>query len=261
MRLAYEVVGEGEPVTFLHGFSQGGAAWRELVELLPAGRYQSILVDIRGHGQSEVPPQAPHTVDACTRDLVALWEHLGVERTHLVGYSMGGRLALFAASREPERIQTLLTIGAHAGLEGEERERRRRADDELARRIEQQGIEWFVDHWQALPMFQGLGRRGPEFLKELRRLRLRNRPEGLAASLRGMGPGACEPFWGELAAIRSPSLFVAGGLDERYSRVAERLRESVAGSKAVTVDDAGHSAHMELPDAFAVILETHLSSR
>lgn len=265
MRLAYEVAGEGDGgagwVTFLHGFSQGGAVWREVVELLPSRRHRCLLVDTRGHGGSQAPAGVPHTLEACTADLVRLWDHLGLDRTHLVGYSMGGRLALYAASQHPQRVLSLLTIGAHAGLEGTERERRRVADQELAGRIEQEGMEWFVDHWQALPMFRGLERRGPGYLAALRALRLRNRPQGLAASLRGMGPGACEPFWPDLGAIGCPATFVAGSTDTRYVAFARRLGESVSSGRAAVVEGAGHSVHMEMPEAFSALLSDHLSSR
>jgi 2-succinyl-6-hydroxy-2,4-cyclohexadiene-1-carboxylate synthase len=265
VRLAFEVAGDGsvgaEPVTFLHGFSQGGAAWREVVELLPEGRFKCVMVDLRGHGASQLPPGAPHTLEACTGDLVGLWDHLEMESVHLVGYSMGGRLALFAASRHPDRVRSLVTIGAHAGLDGPERQQRRRADEELATRIEQEGMEWFVDNWQALPMLRGLERRGTSYLAALRALRLRNRPRGLASSLRGMGPGVCEPFWPDLGRITCPATFVAGGEDQRYAQLARRLSESVPNGRSVVVEGSGHSVHMEKPQIFAELLVNHLSSR
>jgi 2-succinyl-6-hydroxy-2,4-cyclohexadiene-1-carboxylate synthase len=265
VRLAFEVAGDGsvgaDPVTFLHGFSQGGAAWREVVELLPKGRYRCVLVDLRGHGASQLPVDAPHTLEACSGDLVRLWDHLGMDSVHLVGYSMGGRLALYVASRHPDRMRSLLTIGAHAGLEGTEREQRRRADEELAARIEQQGMEWFVENWQALPMFRGLERRGPAYLAALRALRLRNRPQGLAASMRGMGPGVCEPFWPDLAGISCPATFVAGGDDHRYVQLSQRLSESVPNGRPAVIEGSGHSVHMEMPQVFADLLHRHLSNR
>jgi 2-succinyl-6-hydroxy-2,4-cyclohexadiene-1-carboxylate synthase len=184
-----------------------------------------------------------------------------MESVHLVGYSMGGRLALYAASRHPDRVRSLVTIGAHAGLDGPERQQRRRADEELAARIEQEGMEWFVDNWQALPMLRGLERRGPAFLAALRALRLRNRPQGLAGSLRGMGPGVCEPFWPDLGRITCPATFVAGAEDQRYAQLAQRLSETVPNGRPAIVDGSGHSVHMEQPQVFADLLQNHLSSR
>ena len=135
VRLNYEVMGEGSPVTLLHGFTQSGRSWHEIVSKMPEG-WQWILPDLRGHGATQTKPGAPHTMEACAADLEMLWDHLGIARTHLVGYSMGGRLALHVAASRPRRVLSLLTIGAHAGLEEDAREGRRRGDEALAERIE-----------------------------------------------------------------------------------------------------------------------------
>src|SRR3989440_724230 len=118
----------------------------------------------RDHGETQTAPGAPCSMDACTEDLLALWDGLGVERTHLAGYSMGGRLALHVAARHPERVLSLVTIGAHAGLDDSAREGRRNGDEALAERIERDGIEAFGDHWGALPLFAGLERPGPAYV-------------------------------------------------------------------------------------------------
>src|SRR6266705_2117225 len=145
VRLNYFDSGEGTPVTLLHGCTQ----------------------------------------NARTPDLEMLWDQPGIARTHLVGYSMGGRLALHVAVKRPERLLSLITIGAHAGLEEEAREGRRRGDEALAQRIEADGVGAFVNYWSSLPMFAGLERRGPSFVAQARAERMNNRAAGLAESLRG----------------------------------------------------------------------------
>jgi 2-succinyl-6-hydroxy-2,4-cyclohexadiene-1-carboxylate synthase len=243
-----------ETVTLLHGFTLTGESWAELVRHMPAG-WRWLTPDVRGHGSAET---APCTMDDCLADLVAMWDHVGVERSHVVGYSMGGRLALHVAVRLPERTRSLLTIGAHAGLDPDAREARRRADETLAQRIEREDIEPFVRYWEALPIFAGIARRGPEFAGWLHSLRLSNRPAGLAASLRGMGAGAMEPLWSELGAIHVPTTFVAGDQDGAFMAVALRMAEHVSGSRLSTVPDSGHAVHFEQPEAMAGILADHL---
>jgi 2-succinyl-6-hydroxy-2,4-cyclohexadiene-1-carboxylate synthase len=179
VRLSYFVSGEGTPVTLLHGFTQNGRSWLELISRMPQG-WMWIVPDLRGHGQTRTRPDAPCTMDACTRDLEMLWDHLGVTRTHLAGYSMGGRLALHVAARRRERILSLLTIGAHAGLEEEARAGRQRGDDALAHRIETDGLEAFVKYWSDLPLFAGLERRGPAFVAQVRAERMASHVAGLA---------------------------------------------------------------------------------
>ena len=243
-----------EVVTLLHGFTLAGASWDELTAKMPPG-WKSITPDLRGHGTAMV---APATMDACVADLVALWDNLGVERSHVVGYSMGGRLALHVAVRLPERTRSLFTIGAHAGLETEARVARRDADEVLAQRIEAEGVESFVRYWEALPMFADIARRGPRLLAWLHAMRVANTPEGLAASLRGMGAGAMEPVWNELESIACPATFVAGEQDQAFVAHARRLAATVPGSRLEIVAGSGHSVQFEQPDAIASSLADHL---
>ena len=151
VRLNYFVSGDGPPVTLLHGFTQSGRSWREVISRMPEG-WKWIVPDLRGHGETVTRPGAPCSLDACTGDLVALWQELDLGRTHLVGYSMGGRLALHIAASRPERLLSLLTIGAHAGLDDDARAGRRQGDEALAERIEKDGIASFVDYWGSLAL-------------------------------------------------------------------------------------------------------------
>jgi 2-succinyl-6-hydroxy-2,4-cyclohexadiene-1-carboxylate synthase len=258
VRLSYFVLGEGTPVTLLHGFTQNGRSWLEIISRMPAG-WMWIVPDLRGHGETRARRGTPCTMNSCTADLEMLWDHLGVPATHLVGYSMGGRLALHVAARRPKRILSLLTIGAHAGLEEEAREGRRRGDEGLAERIEQDGLEAFVNYWGALPLFAGLERRGPAFVAQVRAERLTNHVAGLACSLRGMGAGAMDPLWDDLAGVVFPCTFVAGQLDHGYVASARRLASIVPHGRVEVVPRAGHTVHLERPDAFARVLEDHLA--
>ena len=233
-------------LTLLHGFTQHGSSWSELASLLPAVRI--IAPDLGGT-----------TMEDCERDLLEFWDREGVPRSHLAGYSMGGRLALFVATRQPGRLLSLTVISAHAGLEGEDRERRRERDEALAAEIESRGIEWFANHWSGLPLFAGLGRRGPGFQARVLEQRLQNSPEHLAAVLRGMGPGSAPSVWGELGSITIPALFIAGSEDGDYPELAERMAAAVPEGRAAIVPGAGHSVHLEDPKAAAGLLSTQLA--
>lgn len=259
VRLSYFVSGEGTPVTLLHGFTQSGRSWMEVISKMPEG-WMWIVPDLRGHGETRTRPGAPCSMDSCTRDLVMLWDHIGVAQTHLVGYSMGGRLALHVAARRPERILSLLTIGAHAGLDEGAREGRRQGDEALAQRIEQDGLEAFVKHWSSLPLFAGLERRGPTFVAQARAERMTNHVAGLACSLRGMGAGVMEPLWDDLSTLSFPCTFVAGQLDHGYVTSARRLASTVRQGRVEVVPRAGHTVHQERPEAFARLLEAHLAA-
>src|SRR5215472_6904653 len=109
-----------ELVTCVHGFTQHGDSWDELRSLVRGGRHW-LTPDVTGA-----------TLAEAEAELLAVWERHGVERADLVGYSQGGRIALFAAAGHPDRVRTLTTIGAHAGLDGEQRVERAAADRALA---------------------------------------------------------------------------------------------------------------------------------
>ena len=258
--IAYETGGEGsELVTFLHGFTQRGRSWNEVIDLLGRGR-RWLVVDLRGHGETREAEGAPVTMSACAQDLLAVWDELGVPRSHVVGYSMGARLALHVAVNAAERVRGLAAVAPHAGLRAAaERAQRRAHDDDLADRIESNGIEWFADYWSALPIFSGLARRGPEYVEAIRRGRLLNRPEGLAASLRGMGLGAMDELWSGLPKVVAPALMVAGERDNRAAVTAE-LAEATPGAELALFEDTGHCVHMERPAKFAARLAGFLDA-
>jgi 2-succinyl-6-hydroxy-2,4-cyclohexadiene-1-carboxylate synthase len=237
-----------ETVTCVHGFSQRGESWDEVRALVP-GERRWLTPDLRAT-----------TLAGAEAELLDLWEREQVERTHLVGYSQGGRVALHLAAGRPERLRSLTTIGAHAGLDDGARAARLEADLALADRIEREGIDWFAAYWAALPLFAGLARRGDAFLARLDAGRRQNDPRHLAAMLRGMGAGATEPFWDRLGRADVPALVVAGAEDERYVAFAHRLVETLPRARLALVPDAGHAAHVERPAAFAALLAAHLDA-
>ena len=235
-------------MTCLHGFSQHGSSWHELAALVPGG-YRWLTPDVHAA-----------TLPEAEAELLELWEREGVQRSHLIGYSQGGRIALWVACNHPERLLSLTTIGAHAGFDGDARARRREEDGALADRIEHEGIDWFAAHWAALPMFAGLARRSAAFLLQLDAARRQNDPAQLAAQLRGMGAGATQPFWDLLGRISVRTLLVAGGDDTRYVAFAGRLCFAIRDAEVAVISGAGHAAHLERPAAVAGVLATHLAA-
>jgi 2-succinyl-6-hydroxy-2,4-cyclohexadiene-1-carboxylate synthase len=238
-----------EVVTCLHGFSQRGESWRELASLVP-GELRWLMPDLEAT-----------TLDAAIAEILQLWRREAVERSHLLGYSAGGRLALRFAVRHPERLRTLTLIGAHAGFEGASRLARLKADEALAERIERDGADWFADYWRSLPIFAGLARRRPDLQGSLDAARRAQDPQHLGAALRGLGGAAGEPSWDLLSGIKVPTLVIAGAEDPPYVEHAHRLARLIPSSRAEIVPDSGHAAHLENPSIVAALVAAHLSSR
>ena len=245
--LATERVGVGSPVMLVHGFTQTGRSWQPVVDRL-GGLHTFTLVDVPGHGRSS-------GVRAGLVDGAELLASAG-GRGAYVGYSLGGRLCLHLALAHPELVAQLVLVGATAGLESDdERARRRLADDDLAGRLEAEGVEPFLRWWLDQPLFAtlpaeaaGLGRR------------LVNTADGLASSLRLAGLGTQEPLWGRLAELDMPVLVMAGELDTRFAAAGRRLAAAVGpNAELVLVPGAGHACHLERPDAFCLTVADFLS--
>jgi len=236
-----------ERLVLLHGFTQTGRSWLDLAQQL-ADRFEVLLIDAPGHAGSA-------TIEC------GLWEaaDLIVEEggpAVYVGYSMGARLALHAALAHPEAVQRLVLVGGTAGISSDdERVQRRRDDEQLAQRLERDGLERFLDHWLANPLFAGLP---PE--RAQRADRLRNSVPGLASSLRRCGTGMQDDLWPRLGELEMPVFLMAGEHDHKFAGIAERM-QTMIGSNALVhlVRDAGHTAHLEQPDEFLRAVRQWLS--
>ena len=258
LRLNVHVQGAGEPLLMIHGFTGSIEAWGEELISGLAGAYQVMAVDLLGHGESDIS-EAPERYRAheLVRDLEQVLDAMAVERARWLGYSMGGRIALAAAATAPTRVSGLVLESASPGLATEqERRARRRADEALAEGILLGGMEAFVDHWMGLPLFATQGKLPPRVLEANRERRLRNRPEALAACLRGMGTGAQPSFWESLSGIDVPTLLLAGEEDGKFTRIARDMADRMPRSVLRIVPKAGHAIHLENPFAWLAAVRT-----
>lgn len=238
----------GRPVVALHGFTGSSVTMRPLTRPLTDNR-RVATVDLPGHGRSILDDAQAygfdHTVDAVARVI----DQHGLGPSHVVGYSMGGRIGLGLTVRHPECVASLALVGASPGLsDPAERSARRRADDELADDLLEHGLPAFVDRWMASPLFASQERLGADSLAAARAQRLTNDPDGLAASLRGAGTGAQQSYWHDLAGIDVPVLLLVGDEDPKFRAIAMRMAAGLLRSAIEVVPEAGHAAHLENPD-------------
>ncbi|QED49064.1 2-succinyl-6-hydroxy-2,4-cyclohexadiene-1-carboxylate synthase [Cytobacillus dafuensis] len=250
----------GRPLLLLHGFTGNGASWREFETQWQDYSYL-ISVDIIGHGKTDSPKELhKYEIESAASDLYTLLEEMKIEQTDLLGYSMGGRLALTFALLYPEKVRKLILESSSPGLETDmEREARRLQDEKLANRIQVQGIEEFVDYWENIPLFESQKRLPEMIRRKLRMERLMNSTVGLMNSLKGMGTGSQPSWWGKLEKLTAPVLFITGSIDEKFCRIAERMQKEVKNGEWITVDDCGHAIHVEKPKIFGTIVREFLS--
>lgn len=242
VRSYYRSVGSGAPLVMLHGFTGSGASWEPFLDALSA-QFRVILPDIIGHGHTD-SPAAPdrYQIEQAADDIAALVQ----EPFYLLGYSMGGRLALTLADRYPQQVRALILESATAGFRSaEERAERRASDEALAARIEQHGLAWFVDYWGQLPLW---AHQSAEMRERLHATRMHNNLIGLANSLRGMGTGAMPALWDRLPQMTMPALLLVGELDTKFTGINREMAQLLPRSELRIVARAGHAIHVEQPE-------------
>lgn len=250
-RYHVEVSGAGEPILLLHGFTGDVSIWRDSRSALD-NRYQVISIDILGHGKSDKPSTVvPYQMESIASDIVQLLDSLSVYQTHLLGYSMGGRLALYLAIHYPDRFSSLILESASPGLATEqEREDRRDRDNALADKIEANEIQWFVDFWEGLSLWDSQKSLSNDVLLNQRAQRLQNDPQGLANSLRGMGTGVQPSLWDRLPEITLPTQLIVGEFDSKFIGINQHMTQLMSNATMTTITNAGHTVHLENPKAF-----------
>jgi len=236
----------GTAILALHGFTGSGADWSPIAESLAR---PVLAPDLLGHGGSPAPADAgAYRIEEVVEHCLAWCEPRS--RWIVMGYSMGGRVALRLAAALGDRLRGLGLISPSPGVEAAAARAARAARDaELADAIEQHGVAWFTERWAEHPIIRTQAQIPEPTRTAMQRRRLRNRPAGLAGSLRGMGQGAVTPAWHALPAIRSPTLWITGDLDPQYTRIAARGIAMLPNGRHVTVADAGHCTHLEAIEA------------
>jgi 2-succinyl-6-hydroxy-2,4-cyclohexadiene-1-carboxylate synthase len=234
-------------IVLLHGFTHTCRSWDPVIAALPE-RYRCIAPDIRGHGAAA--DAQPVTLDAVIEDVQAV---AGRDRFTLVGYSMGGRLALHVAIREPDRVERLVLIGASPGIEDKvERADRLGEDEALALRVEQSRIEEFAASWATETHV--LAGQPASISGEVHADRLRNTPAGLAAALRGLGTGALPSLWTRLGELTMPVVLVVGERDQKFQAIARSMAGGLADATVRVIAGCGHAVHLEAPAAVAALI-------
>jgi 2-succinyl-6-hydroxy-2,4-cyclohexadiene-1-carboxylate synthase len=239
------------PLLLLHGFTGSGDSWASFISVI-SHHYSVITVDILGHGRSASPLDPKrYAMSLVAADLIALLDAWQIGRAVVLGYSMGGRLALYLACHYPERFSQLVLESSSPGLATEgERNARRQQDEALADWIETHGIEPFVARWEALPLWVSQKQLHEEIRQRLRQQRLQNNPVGLANSLRGMGTGVQPSLWPELPTLTLPTLLLAGEMDTKFAAINQQMVAQLGNGRLQIVPQAGHTIHLEQPDKF-----------
>ncbi len=237
-----------ESVVLLHGFSGTRRMWDGVIAALDEERYRPLALDLPGHGAA-ADAQRPITFAGCVADVLAR----SPERFTLCGYSLGGRVALHVALAAPERVARLVLVSASAGISDDaERAERRGADHALADELERAPLEQFIERWRTQPLFAAEPPAVGALAREDQR---RNRPDALAAVLRGVGTGEMLPLWDRLGELAMPVAVVVGERDAKFRALGGRMVELLPDAELIVLA-GGHGLPLENPRGVSRALAT-----
>ena len=260
LALYYDRYGFGPPVVLLHGFTGSRTSWTDFVREINS-EFCTLSFDLIGHGRSGSPAEkARYQMDQAVDDLVAAVKTIGFDKAVWVGYSLGGRTALQVWNRHPEVVSALVVEGASPGIQDNlERRSRVESDEHLATEILERGMEWFVEYWEALPLWHSQNQTLSASMKTaIRAQRMAQREIGLANSLVGMGTGAQSWIGDDLQAITVPTLLVTGERDKKFIDISHEMATRISSAVRVDIGLAGHAAHVENPVEFNSVVREFL---
>lgn len=248
---------EGDPrnpsILFLHGFMGDRFEFKQATTIL-SKQFYCVAIDLLGHGQTKAIDQGTdrdqdYTIESTANFIIKFLDLLGVERCFLVGYSMGGRLALYLALHFPQYFSRVVLESASAGLRTEvERSDRRSLDRQLAAKLETGDFRLFLENWYRQPVFASL-RSHPNFAQMLEQ-RLNNSPSQLAKSLRNLSLGTQPSLWEKLSENEIPLLLFAGELDPKFVQINRQMEKLCKFSKLEIIPSCSHNIHFQIPSLF-----------
>ncbi|HEY9673509.1 MAG TPA: 2-succinyl-6-hydroxy-2,4-cyclohexadiene-1-carboxylate synthase [Waterburya sp.] len=237
-------------ILFLHGFMGDSHEFDDVISLL-CDQFCSLTIDLPGHGKTRIlAGEECYTMPATAQALIHLLDQLKVETCALVGYSMGGRLALYLSLHFPQRFSKVVLESTSPGLKTQrDRSERIQRDFQLARQLEQSDFSAFLLQWYNQPIFNSL-KKNSRF-DALVKNRLKNSPCELAKSLRNLSTGCQPSLWEKLHENENPWLLLVGEYDAKFIAINSEMAKVCPSAKLELVSHCGHNIHFENPKLFA----------
>jgi pimeloyl-ACP methyl ester carboxylesterase len=260
VRLWYEETGSGSPVLFIHEFAGDHRSWEPQVREL-CRRHRCIAYDARGYPPSDVPEEPErYSQERAVADAVAVLDHLGIERAHVVGLSMGGFCTLHLGLSHPHRAHSLLVAGCGYGAHPDQRETFTAESEANARSFEAEGSAATAERYMAGPARLTYRRKDPRGWEESRRWLAGHSPRGSALTLRGVQvrrPSLYDLTY-RLRGLAVPTLLVIGDRDEQGLDATLMLQRAIPNAAMAVLPRTGHACNLEEPALFNRLLADFL---
>jgi 2-succinyl-6-hydroxy-2,4-cyclohexadiene-1-carboxylate synthase len=243
----------------LHGFTGSSSDWLNVCFQFDTG-FNVYAIDLIGHGKSDSPNDVSYySSGSQANQIKCVIEKFKGEKNVLLGYSMGGRLALTNAISYPDLIDGLILESSTAGIDDEnEQKKRTERDTKLAEMIMTKPIEEFISSWMDQELFGTLKRFSNSKLDEMKKEKSKSSRTGLANSLRGFSTGLMKFSKDDLKCLKFPVLLLSGQLDSKFTKINSNLQKQFANAKHSVVKTSGHNTHLEEPKHFIQIVNKFL---
>lgn len=244
-------------ILFLHGFMGNSNEFNQVISLL-SNQFRCLSVDLPGHGKTKVlDGEACYTMSNTATGLINLLEQLNVEKCYLIGYSMGGRLALYLTLHFSTYFSKVVLESASPGLKTKrDQSERIQQDIELAHKLEISDFLSFLLNWYNQPFFTSI-KKHPAF-DALIASRLQNNPQELAKSLRNLSTGYQPSLWEKLKENETSILLLVGEYDQKFREINSEMAKLCKFIKLEIVSDCGHNIHFENPQKFVESVQKFL---
>jgi 2-succinyl-6-hydroxy-2,4-cyclohexadiene-1-carboxylate synthase len=244
-------------ILFLHGFMGDSHEFNEVISLL-SDQFCCLAVDLPGHGKTRVMgPEECYTMPNTAHALMNWLDQLGINKCFLVGYSMGGRLALYLTLHFPQRFYKVVLESASPGLKSNRDQLERiQGDLELAHKLETSDFLAFLSSWYNQPLFSSLKKHAD--FERLIENRLQNNPLELAKSLRNLSTGCQPSLWDKLKQNKNPLLLLVGEYDAKFRVINSEMARLCDSAKLEIASNCGHNIHFENKKRFVKLAQDFL---
>ena len=226
--------------------------FQEVADLLQKN-FCCLLIDLPGHGKTEVSSDIDYQMPEVAQGIVELLAELKIKQCFLVGYSMGGRLALYLTIYFPQYFAKVVLESASPGLKtSAARKNRIKQDLKLVTKLKSQSFTLFLQQWYSNPLFATFVKHS-NYQQAIAK-RLNNNPDKLAKSLQYMGLGVQPSLWSKLEAIKIPLLPIVGECDRKFIAINQEIAALSINSNLKVVKNTDHNVHFEQPEIFAQLV-------
>ena len=250
----YEITGNGKWLTMVHGAGDNLGMWWNQVPVF-SRKYRLLAYDVRGYGQTETPSEG-YSMDILVEDLYQLLKALGIYETYLLGYSMGGRVALGLTLAHPGMVKALILTNSPVvpiQRNAEQMKEMMKLREERMKAAEKQGRAPAMDDMTTMVFSPGWPEKHMDVIGQYRKTRLNNDPGASTIAMRSMVMGATPP---DVSSIKCPTLIIGGEHDGLMGVESVRAGKALIHGSQLKILPTGHASAIEMPDEFnATVLE------